>query len=93
MTEQITSLTRVRSRRNKEADAESSASVPSYAVHDPLLSVQDVSEYLSIGVPTVWDYAKADPDFPKPIKLTARCTRWRKSALNAWIALKEREAG
>lgn len=56
------------------------------ADHDPLMSVKDVAAYLSLGEPTVWQYAREEKGFPQAIKLTARCSRWRKSEINAWIA-------
>lgn len=35
-----------------------------------------------------WRWAKADPTFPKPVKLAPRCVRWRLSDLEAWEASK-----
>lgn len=31
-----------------------------------------------------WRWAKADPTFPKPVKLAPRCVRWKLSDLEAW---------
>jgi prophage regulatory protein len=33
---------------------------------------------------TVWRWSATDPTFPKPIKLTAGCTRWKLSEIEAW---------
>ena len=30
-----------------------------------------------VSRPTIWKMAKADPDFPQPIKLSPGTTRWR----------------
>lgn len=35
-----------------------------------------------------WRWAKADPTFPKPVKLAPRCVRWKLSDLEAWEASK-----
>jgi prophage regulatory protein len=31
-----------------------------------------------------WRWAKADPTFPKPVKLAPRCVRWKLSDLEVW---------
>jgi prophage regulatory protein len=33
---------------------------------------------------TPWRWVKSDPSFPKPIVLTAGCTRWKLSDIEAW---------
>ncbi len=33
-----------------------------------------------------WRLAKEDPTFPKPVKLSAGCTRWVLSEVEAWEA-------
>lgn len=35
---------------------------------------------------TPWRWAKSDPTFPRPVTLTAGCTRWRLSDLETWEA-------
>ncbi|MDR6377315.1 helix-turn-helix transcriptional regulator [Paraburkholderia caledonica] len=44
------------------------------------------AEHLGIGVSTFWRYAKTIPDFPKPVKLSPRCTIFFESQLNDWLA-------
>lgn len=39
---------------------------------------------------TPWRLVKADPTFPKPIRLTAGCTRWLLSDIEAWEASKRK---
>ncbi len=33
---------------------------------------------------TLWRWAKTDPTFPKPVLLSAGCTRWKLSAIENW---------
>lgn len=33
---------------------------------------------------TLWRWAKTDPTFPKPVALSAGCTRWKLSAIEKW---------
>lgn len=35
-----------------------------------------------------WRRAKLDPNFPKPVKLSPGCTRWKLADLEAWEAAK-----
>jgi prophage regulatory protein len=41
---------------------------------------------------TVWGWARIDPAFPKPVKLSPGCTRWRLAEVEAWEAAKAGEA-
>ncbi|WP_413460098.1 helix-turn-helix transcriptional regulator [Herbaspirillum huttiense] len=42
-----------------------------------LLSVKQVAEKFGIGVSTVWAWnSQTGKSFPKPVKLSKRCTRW-----------------
>lgn len=34
-----------------------------------------------------WRMLKADPNFPKPVKLSPGCTRWRLSDVEEWEAM------
>lgn len=33
---------------------------------------------------TPWGWVKRDPTFPKPVKLSPGCTRWKLSDIKAW---------
>lgn len=48
-----------------------------------LLDVKQVAELLNIGVSTVWTLVK-EGRFPEPIRLTSRCSRWKRSDVVAW---------
>lgn len=38
----------------------------------------------SVTRPTIWRWVSSDPTFPKPIKLSPGCTRWKLSDIEAW---------
>jgi prophage regulatory protein len=42
------------------------------------------AELLGISTATFWRWIKERPDFPKPIRLSARCTVFDGDALIAW---------
>ncbi len=44
---------------------------------------KQAAELLGIGVATLWRWTKR-PDFPKAIRLSARCTVFDGNALTAW---------
>ena len=50
-------------------------------MEDKYLRVDEVADFLSIGISTVWIKSKNDEDFPKPRKLSERITVWQKSEL------------
>ena len=33
---------------------------------------------------TLWRWAKMDPTFPKPVKFSPQCSRWKLSEIEAW---------
>jgi prophage regulatory protein len=56
------------------------------------LSDKQVADRYSIARQTVWSWLRNDPDFPKPIMLSAGCTRWKLAEIEAWEAAKAGEA-
>lgn len=38
---------------------------------------------------TVWRRAREEADFPKPVKLSRGCARWRLTDIEAWEAMRE----
>lgn len=50
-----------------------------------LMKVGQVAGMLCMSVSHVWAQAKDVPDFPKPFKLSAKQTRWKQSAVDAYI--------
>jgi prophage regulatory protein len=41
---------------------------------------------------TPWRWQNTDPTFPKPVKLSPQCTRWKLSEIEAWEAARASEA-
>lgn len=42
------------------------------------------AKLLGISLPTFWRYLRVNPDFPRPRRLSARCTVFDESELIAW---------
>ena len=45
----------------------------------------EVASLLSVGRSTIWKWSKSGR-IPKPVKLTARCSRWRRSDILEYVA-------
>lgn len=56
------------------------------------LSDTQVSARYGVHRMTCWRWAKSDPTFPKPVKLSPGCTRWKLSEIIAWEASKTQAA-
>jgi predicted DNA-binding transcriptional regulator AlpA len=52
---------------------------------EAMTSVKVIAALTGNGISTVWRYAALNPDFPKPIKLSARCTRFRVGDIRAYL--------
>lgn len=50
-----------------------------------LTDIQLAARY-SVHRTTPWRWAKDDPTFPKPVKLSPQCSRWKLSEIEAWEA-------
>lgn len=50
------------------------------------LSDTDLSERYGVHRTTVWRWVRNDPAFPRPIALSAGCTRWKRSDIEYWEA-------
>lgn len=48
------------------------------------LSDAQIAARYGVSRQTVWRWTSNDTKFPTPIKLSAGCTRWRLSDLEAW---------
>ena len=47
-------------------------------------------EMLGLSKSSIWSLSRNNPDFPKPVKLSAQCTAWRADEVQAWIESRER---
>ena len=52
---------------------------------DALLKIQTVGAVAGLSAATIYRKTAAG-EFPQPIKLGTRCTRWRAADVRAWIA-------
>lgn len=52
------------------------------------LSDRQLGERYSVHHLTPRRWASEDPTFPKPVKLSPGCTRWRLSEIEAWEVAK-----
>lgn len=48
------------------------------------LSVAQVAQRYGVNRSPPWRWLHADPAFPRPISLSARCTRWKLAEIEAW---------
>ena len=55
---------------------------------DTYLSDKDLSDRYRITRNTVWRWHRERPDFPRAVKLSPNCTRWKLSEISAWEASK-----
>ena len=51
--------------------------------NDTYLTDKQLAERYKVGRATPWRWAQ-DTDFPKPIKLTPGCTRWKLADIEQW---------
>ena len=54
-----------------------------------MLTVREVAKIVGVGVATVWKWTAAH-DFPAPLRLSAKATRWRSGEVQAWIESRPR---
>ena len=51
---------------------------------DTLITLKEIGQLLGLSRSSVYVLIKS-PDFPKPYSLTARCQRWEKLEIEAWL--------
>lgn len=56
------------------------------------LTAKQIATRHGVNVATTWRRLKSDPTFPRPIKLSPGCTRWRVADIEAWEASKHDSA-
>lgn len=50
-----------------------------------LISAGQGAKATGVAESTWWEWARTIPDFPKPIRISARCTRWDQAEIEAWL--------
>ena len=54
---------------------------------DALLKIQTVAAITGLSPSTIFRKLAADPpQFPEPVRLGKRCTRWKSASVRAWLA-------
>lgn len=66
----------------------SEATLSESIMTDTYVSDVQIAAIYSVHRMTVWRWLRSDPTFPKPVRLSGRCTRWKKSEIEAWEATK-----
>ena len=64
------------------------------ATHQPeqaFFRPADACRYLGIGRTKLHDLTETDPDFPRKIRISARCVGWTRGQLDAWLEKKAAE--
>jgi predicted DNA-binding transcriptional regulator AlpA len=65
---------------------------PPPPVVDPLalLTKKQLAELLAVDPWTIDRWRKGDPDFPEPIWLSGTTPRWKRVAIDHWLATRQR---
>lgn len=62
-------------------------------MQETFLSDNQLAERYGVSRITVWRWHKTKRDFPRVIKLSEGCARWRLSEIEAWEASKAEPTG
>lgn len=55
-------------------------------MHKTYISDVQLAERFGVHRATPWRWVNTDETFPKPVKLSPQCTRWKLSEIEAWEA-------
>lgn len=50
-----------------------------------LMSAKQGADYTGVTISTWWEWARTLPNFPKPLRISTRCTRWRRSEIDHFL--------
>lgn len=53
-----------------------------------LVPIKALAAVMGKGVSTAWRNTQNDPDFPRPIRMSAGCTRFKVGEIRAYLAMK-----
>ena len=59
-------------------------SEPPETVSD-LMSAKQGADYTGVTISTWWEWARTLPNFPKPLRISTRCTRWRRDEIDRFL--------
>lgn len=60
------------------------------AIKPAALALESAAAYLSLSVSLLQQLAQREPDFPKPVQLSARRVAWLTAELDAWLSSRPR---
>ena len=58
-----------------------------------LIDIDEFGNRAGLGKSAIYDHVANDPTFPKPVRISSRCTRWFSDEVDAWIAALPRGVG
>ncbi len=61
-------------------------------MQETYLSDRQLAARFGVHRMTPWRWLKCEPGFPRPLKLTPGCTRWKLSEIEAWETAKAKPA-
>jgi len=56
-----------------------------------LMSAVQGAKLTGVAESTWWEWSRTMPDFPKPIRISTRCTRWDRAEIEAWLETRRAE--
>lgn len=56
------------------------------------VSDKDLADRYSVNRLTIWRWHREQPNFPRVVKLTPGCSRWRLDEIEAWESTRTAEA-
>lgn len=56
-----------------------------------LISAAQGAALTGVTIGTWWEWSRSISDFPRPIRITSRCTRWQKVEVLNWLASRRQE--
>ena len=58
-------------------------------LEETYLAAHQLAAMFGVNKATIWRWSRDKDDFPAPIKLGGKCSRWKASAIRDWAASKE----
>ncbi len=52
---------------------------------DRLIRLSELESLIGVKKSTVYHWLKVDPDFPRPIRLSARMVAWSENSVLSWV--------